>query len=134
MASDGMLLVEIVTHVYSGPGAQYAHFLRYQIDSLFRFPPQRVEAMLTVIYPEDDKPTHGVLEEYRWPVERALMIRPCPRPRSQALKRPIGRNERALSTRADWVCRVMPGLALLRVCFRLSAPPVASMIPAWWKL
>ncbi len=96
-----MPLVEIVSHCYSGPGGQYAHFLRFQLDSLFRFPPRRVEAVLTVVYPDDDRSAHDVLEEYRWPAERALRLRPCPRPRLQALKRPIGRNERALATRAD---------------------------------
>lgn len=96
------MLCEFIVHCYSGPGSQYAHFLRFQIDGFLRFPPKKIELMLTVIYPDDDRPTHDVLEEYRWPAERVLMLRPCPRPRLQALKRPIGRNERALHTRADY--------------------------------
>lgn len=97
------MLVEIVTHCYSGPGGQYAKLLRYQLQSVANHRPQRIEARLTVIYPEGDRPTIDVLEEFRWPLANCLWLNPYPMERGRALMRPIGRNERSLATDADWV-------------------------------
>lgn len=123
------MLVEIVTHCFSGPAGQYAHFLRFQIDGLLRHPPSRIEARLTVVYPQDDKPTADVLEEYRWPLERALLLNPYPMERGRALMRPIGRNERSLVTDADWVWHtdcdyVIHGEALDALCDLSQSPPL----------
>ena len=36
------VLVEIVSHCYSGPGAQYARLLRYQLQSVAQLRPERI--------------------------------------------------------------------------------------------
>ncbi len=78
------MLVEIVSHCYSGPGGQYAKLLRYQLQSVANHRPERIEARLTVIYPEGDQPTTDVREEFRWPLANCLWLNPYPMEHSRA--------------------------------------------------
>jgi hypothetical protein len=97
-ARTGRLSLEVVSHCW-----RYSHFLAYQLSSLVRFPPTRIDVTMTVFYcPEDEKTARllAFFKEQRVPGItwnwRAL-------PRQQLFRRGIGRNLAALETRADWV-------------------------------
>lgn len=90
--------LEIVSHCW-----RYAPFLVRQLNSLFHFPPRRIELTMTVYHASSDKKTVRILETFagcelekvRWNW-RAL-------PESALFRRAIGRNEAALHSKADWI-------------------------------
>lgn len=94
-----MTSVDIVTHAWSGPNAQYARLLAWQIRSLIEYPP-RCNARLEIFSCPDDQPTVDVIERG---IAAGAPIAVSWRTRPYLLQRPIGRNQAAISTRADVV-------------------------------
>lgn len=96
-----MTQMEIVTHVYCPPGVdQYAEMLRWQWASLAMNPPP-VPTLFTVFFSTEDDSTSRVVGQLS--KEYALNVRfmPLGLPPEKLFRRAIGRNERALVTKAE---------------------------------
>ncbi len=97
-ARRGRLRLEIVSHCW-----QYAHLLAYQLSSLVRYPPQRVDVTMHVCHAKEDLETAALLRFFgaidvpgvRWQWHTL--------PRERLFRRAIGRNAAALASDADWV-------------------------------
>lgn len=97
-AREGHLRLEIVSHCW-----QYSHLLIYQLSSLVKNPPERIDITMTVFYADEDPKTRELLDYFgnldipmvtwNW---RKL-------PREQLFRRAIGRNLAARETTADWI-------------------------------
>lgn len=92
------LRLEIVSHCW-----QYAHLLRYQLSSLVRHPPTRLQVTMTVYYCPDDTRTTQLLAHVGAITVPNLTWHWCPLPQAALFRRAIGRNEAALNTQADWL-------------------------------
>lgn len=93
-------MIEIVTHCWAERYPQYATLLRYQLDSLVRFPP-RVPVLVTVCFTPSDMHTCNVLRDAM--VLTNLQIQEMPLTLPQLGRRSIGRDKAAAVTRADLV-------------------------------
>lgn len=92
-------VIEVVTHCYCPPGTDwYAQALRWQLASLNEFAPSGTQ--LTVYWSGNDVATKRVLDSF--PKGRVLVV-PAMLMESCLFRRAIGRNQSAISTRADVV-------------------------------
>lgn len=98
------MLVEIVTHCYSGPNGQYAKLLAYQLRSLLDHPPEQVTSRLTIFYPEIDRLVYKLLSACLDEIDsipRSVVIAGFAQNMRLAFQRPIGRDLAARNTSAD---------------------------------
>ena len=56
---EGRLALEIVSHCW-----RYAHFLNYQLSSLVKYPPQKIDVTMTVFFAEEDEKVKAVLDYF----------------------------------------------------------------------
>jgi hypothetical protein len=93
--------VELVSHCW-----RYGRMLRYQLSSLFLFPPERVavEALVFCASREDDAETWETLDYFLGLGPREnVTVRPWTLAPERLFRRAIGRNLAAQETTADWV-------------------------------
>ncbi len=86
--------LEIVTHCW-----RYSSVLAYQLASIVRHAPQRVDLSVRVFFTPEDSPTLDVLNQYK----SHGFLYPEATPRSRLLRRAFGRQSAALETTADVV-------------------------------
>ncbi len=77
--------------------------MAYQLSSLVLYPPQTLKVRITVFYSREDQETVDLLNTFnrRQPPNVVWNWAPLETPR--LLRRAIGRNAAALSTKADWI-------------------------------
>lgn len=97
-AKTGRLNIEIVSHCWN-----YSHFLAYQLSSLVKFPPQRVNITMTVFYSDEDVKTRELLDFFGQIERPTIRWNWQSLPKSQLFRRAIGRNMAAQQTTADWI-------------------------------
>ena len=93
--------LELVSHCW-----RYARMLRYQLSSLFLFPPcgVQVQAIVFCTSREHDPDTWTTLDNFlSTPAPPNVAIRPWLLPPEQLFRRGIGRNLAATACEADWV-------------------------------
>lgn len=96
------MLVELVNHVWSGPHSQYARMLGYQLNALIDHPTTRVSVDLVVCYSPGDGAAACMLDGIEDHINSPLLkVTPWPMTKERLFQRAIGRNERALATKAD---------------------------------
>jgi len=93
--------LELVSHCW-----RYSRLLRYQLSSLFLFPPCRVlvDAVIFCTSRENDPETWATLDYFlSLTAPENVAIRPWMLPPERLFRRAIGRNLAAGATEADWV-------------------------------
>lgn len=94
----GRLRLEIVTHCW-----KYDHLLAFQLASLARFPPSKLDVRVTVFHATSDEGTVRLLEEIGRAAVPGVEWNWAALPESRLFRRAIGRNLAALATPADWI-------------------------------
>ncbi|MGJ3241777.1 MAG: glycosyltransferase family 2 protein [Opitutales bacterium] len=97
-AAKPPLTIEIVSHCW-----RYSHLLTYQLSSLVNHPPRHHRIRMTVCYCPEDPDTAALLDWFGGQCVPGVAWHWLPMPRKELMRRSIGRNRVALSTRADWV-------------------------------
>jgi hypothetical protein len=97
-ARTGRLHIEIVSHCW-----RYSHLLAYQLSSLVNDPPGEVSVTMTVFHSGEDARTVRMLNYFAEMDVPNVAWNWQARPKETLFRRAIGRNEAALSTRAEWV-------------------------------
>ncbi|MCS1410948.1 MAG: hypothetical protein M2R45_04143 [Verrucomicrobia subdivision 3 bacterium] len=97
-ARTGDLMLEIVSHCW-----QYASLLVYQLSSLALYPPTAAKVRMTVFYSKEDQQTVEALNFFSNFSPSNVLWNWSSLKTPQLLRRAIGRNAAALSTKADWV-------------------------------
>lgn len=99
--------IELVSHAWAGPNAQYAKLLKYQLQSLIDYPPSVVDITMSLVYWKRDEAVARVASEFGWFTDigsnDSADFLELTMPRRRVLNRAIGRNLRAKETEADWV-------------------------------
>jgi hypothetical protein len=94
----GQLHLEIVSHCWN-----YANMLTYQLASLAKYPPQKLNVTMTVFYSAEDSATVALLNQFKkLRVENVNWNFQC-LTTPELLRRAIGRNKAAKASQADWV-------------------------------
>lgn len=94
----GRLRLEIVSHCW-----QYAHLSVYQLSSLVNHPPEDIDVDYTLYYAKEDSATQKLVDTFDKIDVPNVNWQWHPMTREQLFRRAIGRNQAALSTRADWI-------------------------------
>lgn len=96
-----MLVVEVVSHCYAQELSHYAGLLCYQWSSFLLHKPKNCEVIATVCTCIEDDLTNSVVQ---WFMDKTpLRIRQIMMSKPSIGRRAIGRNQAALSTKADFV-------------------------------
>ena len=90
--------LEIVSHCWN-----YSRLLTYQLSSIVLYPPTKLDVTFTVYYTDEDERTAEVLRYFgekdvpnvAWNWRNVTP--------GELFQRPMGRNEAALATKADWI-------------------------------
>ncbi len=94
----GRLSLEIVSHCWN-----YSHLMAYNLSMYVNYPPSNVDVTVTVFYSEEDKATVEMLDFFGNIDVPGITWNWQLLPTSHLLRRAIGRNQAALSTKADWI-------------------------------
>lgn len=97
-AKRGRLSLEIVSHCW-----RYAHLQAYQLSSLVLHPPEDIDVTMTVFYAEEDEATQALLAFFAQQQVPNVTWNWQKRPAPELFRRAIGRNQAALTSKADWV-------------------------------
>lgn len=89
---------EVVSHCW-----QYSHLLAFQLQSLVDYPPEDFEIIYTGFYSESDTKTVELIAHFEQLNVKNIRWNFQPLPKTSLLRRAIGRNQAAKSTRADWI-------------------------------
>lgn len=90
--------LEIVSHCW-----RYSHMLSYQLSSFINYPPEKLKAVVSVFFAEEDGETRELLDFISRHNVPNISWNWRPLPKNQLFRRSIGRNQAAFSTRADWI-------------------------------
>lgn len=110
-AFQGNLHVEVVSHCW-----HYSHLLAYHLSSIVLHPPENTQLTVTVYYCTEDSQTVELLKFFNSQKPLNVVWNWQPLPRSQLLRRAIGRNKAALESKADWIWFVDCDLILHHNC------------------
>ncbi len=97
---EALPTVEIVSHCYAGTLPQYAALLHYQLSSLIEFAPKRCFVDMRIVCDREDKHTAKVVDATAF-LGETVFVDVEYLDRSELFRRSIGRNRRALATKAD---------------------------------
>ena len=97
-AKTGKLSLEMVSHCW-----QYSNMLIYQLSSFVNHPPKELDLTVTVFYSEEDTATKKTLDLFSTISVPNVSWNWVACDKHQLFRRGIGRNQAALSTKADWV-------------------------------
>lgn len=92
------LSVEVVSHCWN-----YSHLLAYQLSSVVKHPPSRLQLTVTVCYSAEDKSTVELLEFFAAQIIPNVTWNWQPLKRAELMRRAIGRHRAATKSTADWV-------------------------------
>lgn len=90
--------VEIVSHCW-----QYSHLFVFQLQSLINHPPEQFKIIFTGFYSKCDKQTAQLVAHYQQKQIDNVEWNFVALPKETLLRRAIGRNKAAKSTKAEWI-------------------------------
>lgn len=93
-----MLNLEIVSHCWD-----YSRLLTYQLSSLVLYPPTKLQVTMSVFHMPEDERTVQVLKFFAGHRPNNVIWKWHELPKNRLVRRGIGRNIIALSTKADWI-------------------------------
>ncbi|MGQ4275613.1 glycosyltransferase family 2 protein [Pseudidiomarina sp. E22-M8] len=89
---------EVVSHCW-----QYSHLLAFQLQSLVDYPPTDFELIYTGFYNTSDDKTVELIAHFEQQEIKNVRWNFQPLPKNKLLRRAIGRNKAAKTTKADWI-------------------------------